>query len=493
MMKFSAIIPLFALVATVTEATGKEEQHSLRRLPLNWWQEPEVTRGCPDPEIILDLPDCDEDDQVVQKKINNFPSDCDECQNGACASLKCVVTCEEDDGCAFDDGCPTETGILRANFDLDANAWDIVSGTPLCGASIEYGLQPDCACPPEDPDNPVPCYCPPTFISVTLKKQYEGYHSKWLQQKVVCTCEDIPTGPPGDDGDDGNDGQDGAPGKQGPPGPTGSTGNCFSETALLDVLGRGKIEMKDLTIGDQVLTDHGFESVYGFAHHNPTAKNQEFFQIHAEGLAKPLEVTGRHLLHKLGNAHPVTADSLKLQDSLIGSSGQAMKIQKIKHVFKDGLYAPLTKSGQIIVNGIKASSYISLQEEGHGNEFAEFANGAPLPISQATGIHVVLSPLRMMCLSGLSTEVCDPSFYNAEGMPHYVASGIDLAKVADKQNFLVQLFMLVLVLAVFVPIYALELLFGPSLAPYVVAAMGVGAFARKNMNLSVYWKKIKTV
>jgi hypothetical protein len=263
--------------------------------------------------------------------------------------------------------------------------------------------------------------------------------------------------------------------------------DCISGTSTVDVLNKGTREMKDVEVGDQVLTTNGYESVYAFAHRDLAAKNHVYSQIHFEGMTKPFEATARHLVYTTGKANPVTVDSLTLEDSLVGSNGEALKINKIKEVTRDGLFAPLTKSGDLLVDGIKISSYASLQAG--QNEFAEFANGMTLPISQATGIHMFLAPLRMLCLSGLSTSVCDPSTYNENGMPHLVAFGINLASTADQQSLLVQVLMLAVVLAIFVPLYALESLVGANLAPAAIA-LGAGAFAYRNQFTS---KKVKTV
>jgi hypothetical protein len=247
------------------------------------------------------------------------------------------------------------------------------------------------------------------------------------------------------------------------------------------------MEVQDLQVGDQVLTTNGYESVYAFAHRDLDAKDHVYSQIHFEGMSKPFEATGRHLVYTAGKANPVTVDSLTLEDSLVGSNGEALKINKIKQVTRDGLFAPLTNSGDLLVDGIKISSYASLQAG--QNEFAEFANGMTLPISQAIGIHMFLAPLRMLCLSGLSTSVCDPSTYNENGMPQLVSFGINLASTADQQSLLVQVLMLAVVLAIFVPLYALESLVGASLAPAAIA-LGAGAFAYRSQ---ITTKKVKTV
>ena len=78
-------------------------------------------------------------------------------------------------------------------------------------------------------------------------------------------------------------------------------------------------------------------------------------------------------------------------------------------------------------------------------------------------------------MNRLAPNGCDPSHYNDEGTPTYVSFGIGLAHCVDGLNFLAQMFLLVVALLIYVPIYAFELLFGPRLAPFIFASITIGS------------------
>lgn len=62
------------------------------------------------------------------------------------------------------------------------------------------------------------------------------------------------------------------------------------------------VAMKDLAIGDKVLdVDGSFATVYSFGHYEPLVKS-EFLRIFVQGLAKPLEISNKHLLFQHGKA-----------------------------------------------------------------------------------------------------------------------------------------------------------------------------------------------
>ena len=71
--------------------------------------------------------------------------------------------------------------------------------------------------------------------------------------------------------------------------------------------------MKDLSIGDQVLTSIGYQAVYGQVH-DSTPTSTEFLQMYTMGHNKPLEVTEDHLIYLAGSgfAHTVFNPSTRL-------------------------------------------------------------------------------------------------------------------------------------------------------------------------------------
>lgn len=251
---------------------------------------------------------------------------------------------------------------------------------------------------------------------------------------------------------------------------------CFSAHSTVEVVNKGKISVAELAPGDLVLSSNNkYDRVLGFTHKNRDA-TAEFLQIFVENQSSPLEVTGKHMLYKHGYSHPVSADSLQKGDILAGI--EPREIVKIDKVTRMGLFSPLTQSGNIFVEGIKSSNYISLQS---GDEYASFRNGMSTGISQHTGIHIFVTPFRILCLSGFSST-CNT--HDQDGYLTWVKKGIELAQAADEQNVLVQLVMLFCALALFLPFYCLEV---AGFVPAVVA--GLFYLAARNI-ISV--RKVKT-
>jgi hypothetical protein len=252
----------------------------------------------------------------------------------------------------------------------------------------------------------------------------------------------------------------------------GDDGICFSAEATVQVLDKGAIAMKDLMIGDKVLVGSGkHEPVYAFGHRDPT-KTTNFLQVFTSKRGRPLEMCPRHLVYVKGRPHPVAASSLQVGDILQGSDddvGSGITIRKIKNITRsDGVYAPFTPSGNIVVDGIKVSTYVSLQTNGV-TEFAELANGYVLPFSHHFGVHMGTSPFRFLCM-GISASFCSSS--NDDGFPIWVDQGRRLAAHVEQQCTLVQLLWLILALAVCTPFYAMEVVVGARFAPFGFLAMG---------------------
>lgn len=223
--------------------------------------------------------------------------------------------------------------------------------------------------------------------------------------------------------------------------------------------------MKDLQVGDQVLTSSdSYASVYAFGH-KAVQEVGEFVQFNGA-----LEMTGEHMVFLQGQSSPVRADSVQVGDVLKGASA-GVPVTQIGSVVKQGLYAPLTKDGSIIVDGIVASSYISLQDSAHMVQ----VNGVDMPLSQHTFIHMSLAPLRMIC------SLVECTSLDEQGIFPYVAHGMKFIHWGQTQNLLVQLVILAIALTCLVAFTMIENSIGAPLA--VAAAYGImkvnGVSARK--------------
>lgn len=86
----------------------------------------------------------------------------------------------------------------------------------------------------------------------------------------------------------------------------------FSGNVVVDVLGKGTVSMKDLSVGEQVGTTNR-NSIYAFAQLDET-KEADFLQIHTftKNNRLPLEVTACHLVFLYNRKNPVRADSIRI-------------------------------------------------------------------------------------------------------------------------------------------------------------------------------------
>lgn len=253
--------------------------------------------------------------------------------------------------------------------------------------------------------------------------------------------------------------------------PIGSASNpCFSGSSLVQVQGKGDVLMKDLQVGDYVLTGkNSFEQVYSFGHRHEDL-SAEFYQIHTEQSKKPLEMTANHLLFVDNQA--VRADSVKVGDQLTKATGESVKVTKISTTTKAGLYMPLTADGTIAVEGLVASSYVSIKDD--APTLMEQV-GPLFGLTEHSGMHWWLSPYRMMCM-GVSAKYCEGNNHNEEGILNWLILGQDLVQFFEPLGFGLNVLASVPFFLVFGLFNMSEVLLGgPALAPLMMAAIGLVA------------------
>jgi Hint module len=255
----------------------------------------------------------------------------------------------------------------------------------------------------------------------------------------------------------------------------GGGSGCFSATSTLFVRGKGSVAMKDVEVGDMVMTtsQETFEPLYAFAHRN---KGQEATFLKITTDLNSLEVTEEHLVYIAGKTRPVRADSIKVGDELQAGNGLNAVVKEIVSVIKEGLYAPLVPSGQILVDGVLASSYIALQEE--DNEYFSTFNGL-IKIPHDAVVHFYLSPMRVVCM-GMTDKPCRVMASN--GMPLYISLCLDALRMAHDSAYAYYAQPLLIVLTFFLAIgfYVVEGLFGAKMGPLIIFTLAVAySFSRK--------------
>lgn len=241
---------------------------------------------------------------------------------------------------------------------------------------------------------------------------------------------------------------------------------CFSEMATVQVQGASEpVSMADLSVGDFVLSNDGsYQQVYAWGHKSADQK-ATFVQLYTNS-EEPLELTGEHLVYVAGKTNPVRADSVQTGDVLEPNA----EVRKIQQIQRKGVYTPLTTTGQIVVNNIHASSYISLQADENVQ-----IKGMNVPfLTQQNGIHMALSPYRMVC-----QYVMECNTQNENGMPTFVDGGIQVIMWAQTQSFLFQFLFLGLAFCVASACMVLENSIGlPLLVSAAYAATKVRASSK---------------
>lgn len=165
------------------------------------------------------------------------------------------------------------------------------------------------------------------------------------------------------------------------------TGFCFSGVDTVEVENVGTVEMKSLNIGDSILVaPNKYEPVYSFGHRSD-ALETEFLSIVASNGAK-LEITKDHLVF-IDKDVSVPASDLKHGMQLL-HGGEKTSIKSIKTVVRNGLYAPFTPSGKLIVNGFEVSSFVALNGSATVKLF-----GMELHYQTISGLFE--SPRRLVC------------------------------------------------------------------------------------------------
>lgn len=167
-------------------------------------------------------------------------------------------------------------------------------------------------------------------------------------------------------------------------GSRGSTGyTCFPASARVFISRNESVPMRNLQIGQKVLSSSNSDSqVFMFSHRTFTCCHK-FVSIRTSQYT--LTLSHGHLLYVNGRLQ--AAAFTQTGDYLSTITGYQV-VQDVSEGWEDGLYAPHTMHGDIVVNGVITSCYTT----------AVSANAA----------HTLLTPLRALARSGLKYPI--PSF-----------------------------------------------------------------------------------
>ena len=230
------------------------------------------------------------------------------------------------------------------------------------------------------------------------------------------------------------------------------TKGCFSGDATAHVLEKGSVMMKDLKLNDKVLTGSNYQPVYSFGHLDKDMI-VEYLQIYPSDKETPLEVSPDHLIFLAGGTNPVRADQIKKGDMVYNTMMEPIEVIKIKSVSKKGAYLPLTADGTIVVNGVLASTYVSISEDA-----PTIVSLFGYCISEQSLFHWWLAPYRMVCW-GLSSKLCRED-YGSNNIIHWLNLGHRFAKYGEQQAWWLQMIGASLVMGALLAFVAVETIFG---------------------------------
>lgn len=135
---------------------------------------------------------------------------------------------------------------------------------------------------------------------------------------------------------------------------------CFSGEGVVEVEGKGEVRVRDVGVGDRVRVGEGVWSEVFMFSHRVVEGVWEYVRVEVES-GEWVRVSGGHYLYvggRLVEARKVVVGDL-LEIVGEGASWMSRVVDVKCEKRRGGLYNPQTVQGDIVVNGIKASTYTS--------------------------------------------------------------------------------------------------------------------------------------
>ena len=184
-----------------------------------------------------------------------------------------------------------------------------------------------------------------------------------------------------------------------PPDPPSST--CFPASTIVyikDVNGNiKKKKMSDLFIGDRVQACDTksrrviYSEVIMFAHRDPGVKQVNYMKIVLED-ASNIVLSSNHLIMSGERMKATMARNIKVDHMLFITNEEGLisskKVVAIEEIIGSGVFCPITKEGNVVVNNILASCYASVNDQA-------FFHGL-FKVSAQNVAHLGLLPMRVL-------------------------------------------------------------------------------------------------
>lgn len=176
-------------------------------------------------------------------------------------------------------------------------------------------------------------------------------------------------------------------------------GVCFPASATVKTSDGRRLRMDEIKSGDKIQSGHNkYSRVFGFSHLDASRKF-EFVWIHLSS-GHSLKVTSKHFIY-VNKGQAKSAGSVRVGETMETEDGQEAEIIEIKRSMDIGLYNPQTEDGDIVVSGVKASTFTMDVE-------MKFAHAALLPLRalyKACGIDALAFALDTMHIRSLINSV----------------------------------------------------------------------------------------
>ena len=184
-----------------------------------------------------------------------------------------------------------------------------------------------------------------------------------------------------------------------PPDPPGGT--CFSSHTIVYIKDFDenikKKRMCDLSIGDRVQACDVksrrviYSEVIMFAHRDPSVKQVNYLKIVLED-ASNIVLSSNHLIMSGERMKATMARNIKVDHMLFTINEERVisskKVVAIEEIIDSGVFCPITKEGNVVVNNILASCYASVNDQA-------FFHGL-FKISAQNLAHLGLLPMRVL-------------------------------------------------------------------------------------------------
>lgn len=129
---------------------------------------------------------------------------------------------------------------------------------------------------------------------------------------------------------------------------------CFPGAAKVTLRNGDIVQMDQLSTGDQVHAGEGhYTSVFGFTHANRDA----MFAFVRLSTACGVSVSMSRGHYVYANGVAVAADKVRVGDILTRGGGEGGMVTEVRMEMRRGLYNPQTLDGNIVVDGVKATTY----------------------------------------------------------------------------------------------------------------------------------------